>query len=575
MIQSLKDKDLAAQWMNEESYQTLSGGYLQPNETPRDAYNRVAETLSLELNKPELKSIFFDIMWKNWLCPSTPVLSNLGTKNLPISCYGGSAQDSAYELFNHNTELGMLTKYGGGVGSNYGNIRSKGNIISTGGTTDGIVPFLKMLEATINGTSQGSKRRGSVAVYLPVEHGDIEEFIQIRNPKGDLGRKCLSTSFHHAITFSDETMNKIINGDSHYRKLWSDVMTIRVETGEPYLMFRDNSNKNCPANYCNRIDHSQLCSEVFLPSTKDETFVCCLSSLNLDRYREWENWKCEITGLTLVELSILFLDAVMSVFIKQAENFLGLEKAVRFAKRHRALGLGVLGWHSLLQKEGLPFASFKAMMLNSTIFSKIQKEADLMTIKLGSEYGECEETSGTGRRNTTTLALAPTMSNSILSGGLSQGIEPITANLFTQKSAKGFFIRKNKYLENLLKEKNKNTSEIWEQINNDMGSVRNLSCLSQEEKEIFLTAREIDQYSIIQQAAQRQKYIDQGQSINLFFALPTNKEDSLRVAKYINDVHIEAWKLGIKSLYYLKTASPIKGQNLVVDKESSCLACEG
>jgi len=574
-LDELKSKGEAAEWMTEESYQTISNGYLQPNETPRQAYERVAYHISNALNKPEMQSTFFDIMWKNWFCPSSPVLSNTGTKNLPISCYAGQpAEDSTFELFNHNTEMGMLTKFGGGVGSYFGNIRSKGHKISSGGTTDGIIPFLKMLETTVDGTKQGASRRGSVASYLPFEHGDIEEFINVRNPKGDLNRKCLTTSFHNAVTINDDTMNAIINGDKHYRKLWQELMTQRVETGEPYILYRDNFNKNCPSNYMGKLEHSNLCSEIALPTSSTETFVCCLSSLNLDRYREWENWKSP-EGYTLTQLSIMMLDGVITLFVNQAKNMQGLSKAVRFAERHRALGLGVLGWHSLLQKEMISFASFKAMMLNGEIFSKMRREADEMTRILAKEYGECEETLGTGRRNTVTLAIAPTMSNSILSGGVSQGIEPITANLFVQKSAKGNFIRRNKYLEQLLESKGLNTFEIWDQINKDMGSVRNLKQLSDDEKSVFLTAREIDQYAIIQQAAQRQRYIDQAQSINLFFALPKSKEDQLKVAKYINEVHVEAWKLGIKSLYYLKTASPIKGQNLIVDKESSCLSCEG
>lgn len=576
-LEELKSKGEAAEWMNEESLQTISNGYLQPNETPRMAYERVAHHVSQALNKPELKTIFFDIMWKNWFCPSSPVLSNVGTKNLPISCYAGQpAEDSAFELFNHNTEMGMLTKFGGGVGSYFGNIRAKGQPISSGGTTDGIVPFLKMLESTVDGTKQGKSRRGSVASYLPIEHGDIEEFIAIRNPKGDLNRKCLTTSFHSAVTINDETMNLIVNGDKYYRKLWNEILTQRVETGEPYILFRDNFNKNCPDYYRGRLEHSNLCSEIALPTSAEETFVCCLSSLNLDKYREWEHWVCPVTGYNLTQLSIMFLDGVITLFVNQADKMQGLEKAVNFARQHRALGLGVLGWHSLLQKEMIPFASFRAMMLNNKIFKAMRESADIMTETLGQEYGPCIEARLNRhiRRNTVTLAVAPTMSNSILSGGVSQGIEPITANLFVQKSAKGNFIRRNKYLEQLLTSKGLNTAEVWEQINKDMGSVRNLKQLSDEEKAVFLTAREIDQYAIIQQAAQRQRYIDQAQSINLFFALPKTKDDQSQVAKYINEVHLEAWRLGVKSLYYLKTASPIKGQNLIVDKESSCLSCE-
>lgn len=494
------------------------------------------------------------------------------------NCYASYFPDDTFDIGSKLTEQIMLTKFGGGCGASFGDIRPKGSRIARGGTTDGVVPFLKMLEAAIDGTRQGSTRRGSVAAYLPIEHGDAEEFVDIRKPTGDLSRKCLSVSFHNALTITDETMNLIKEGNPKYRNLWNKLLTNRVETGEPYVLFKDNANKNCLNTYKNRIVSSNLCSEIFAPISKDETFVCCLSSLNLTKYREWENWVCPITKLSLVELSIYFLDGVISLFIEQTSDtqaFPGLEAARNFAINHRMLGLGVLGWHTLLQQENIAFGSFSAMMLNSEIFKRIRDLADKATLTLGSLYGECKETVGTGRRNTATIAIAPTMSNSVLSGGVSQGIEPITANLFVQKGAKGSFIKRNFLVESLLEREGLNTIETWEQINKDMGSLRNIKGLSQEDKEIFLTAREIDQFALVQQAAQRQKFIDQGQSLNLFFTTPKSKQDSLKVAKYINEVHLTAWELGVKSLYYLKTGSPIKGQALFIDKESSCVACEG
>lgn len=576
MLDYLKEKDLAPNWMTAEGYQMISNGYLQPGETPRDAYMRVAQTISTKVDIPS--NVFFDIMWKNWLCPSSPVLSNTGTKNLPISCFATYFPDDSYGIGQKLVEQMMLTKFGGGCGAYFGDLRPKGTPISRGGTTDGIVPFLKMLEATVGGTSQGATRRGSVAAYLPIEHGDIDEFIDIRKPTGDLTRKCLSVTFHNAITITDDSMNLIKDGDKRMRDLWNRLMTNRVETGEPYIMFTDNANKNCPENYQGRIKTSQLCSEINAPINTDESFVCCLSSLNLAKFREWENWVCPYTGLTLVELSIYFLDGVITLFLEQTSNtstYPGIEAAHNFAKNHRMLGLGALGWHTLLQQEAIPFASFQAMMLNSRIFSKMRTEADSATLKLGALYGECKETTGTGRRNTATLAVAPTMSNSVLSGGISQGIEPITANLFVQKSAKGNFIKKNPLLESILKQQGLDVTEVWDQINKDMGSIRNIKGLDEHTKTVFLTAREIDQYAIVQQAAQRQQFIDQSQSVNLFFSLPTSNLDRVKVAKYINDVHLTAWELGVKSLYYLKTGSPIKGQQLIIEKESSCLSCEG
>ncbi len=700
-LQELKDKGEAPEFLTDEAYNMLQGSYLQPNETPKEMYQRVAKYASSNLKRPDLEGIFFKIVWDNWLCPSTPVLANSGTKSLPISCYAGTSADDTESLLDHVKEMGLLTKYGGGVGSYFGDIRAKGSPISSGGTTDGIVPFLKILESTIDGIKQGSSRRGAVASYLPFSHSEASEFIELRRPTGDLSKKCLTTAFHNAITISDSDMNDIIS-NSKNRDLFNKLMNMRVETGEPYIMFTDNANKNCPENYKGRIQHSNLClsgdtliatkeygaikiedlvgkevtifdgkewvknsnfrqtndsatlyrvhfnngyvdctekhrwfkvdsnvatetkdlaigdlietmneqvvyvdsieklegthktycttvestskfglanglmtgncSEIFLPTSYDETFVCCLSSLNLSRYDEWKDWKHN--NMTLVELSIYFLDGIMSGFIEQASKISCLEKVTKFSKRHRALGLGALGWHTLLQRRLLPFESFQAMSLNNEVFSKIRREADNATRMLAQEFGECEETLGTGRRNTVTLAIAPNMSSSVISGGSSQGIEPLTANLVAQRGAKGTFIKKNKQLQELLASLNRDTPEVWDQINTDKGSVINLKFLSDEEKQIFATAREINQFSLVKQAAQRQKYIDQGQSINLFFSIPSNKDDNKAVARYINNVHIEAWKLGLKSLYYLKTDSPIKGVSLT--KESSdCVACEG
>ena len=315
------------------------------------------------------------------------------------------------------------------------------------------------------------------------------------------------------------------------------------------------------------------CIEIGAPVSPEETFVCCLSSLNLSKYDEWKDWKCKKTGYGLVELSVMFLDGVLTGFIKQAQNLPGLDNAVRFAKNHRLLGLGVLGWHTLLQSKNIAFDSFEAMMLNAEVFGNMKKNADKMSLFLGQKYGECKETLGTGRRNTATLAIAPTMSNAVLSGGVSQGIEPITANLFVQKGAKGTFIKINPALLEVLKKEGKDTSEVWNQINSDKGSVRNLKFLSQDQKEVFATAREINQHAIIRQASQRQKFIDQMQSINLFFSLPRTEKDAIKVKKYVNSVHLEAWRTGVKSLYYMKTDSPIKGDALYQDS-SDCKACE-
>jgi len=573
-LEQLKNSGQAPSFITEEALQMLKGGYLQPGETPLGAYNRVANGVAKALGMPNLSKSFFNLIWNNWLCPSTPVLANIATDNLPIACFSSQPADDTYDIMRHVQENVMLTKYGGGTGSSFDNLRARGSAISKGGLSDGIVPFLKILEASIDGTRQGSSRRGSIASYLNIKHGDIEEFIDIRKPTGDISRRCLTKSFHNAVTIDDEIMHEIKTKNGKYRELYNKIMTERVENGEPYLLFLGNSNKNCPENYKGRITQSNLCNEVSLPTTPEETFVCCLSSLNLAKYDQWKDYVDPISGLTVVELGVFFLDGVLSEFIGKAENMKGFENSVRFAKNHRALGLGVLGYHTYLQLQNLAFESFGAMQVNNAIFKKIREEADRATLKLGKMFGECKETLGTGRRNTVTMAIAPTLSNSVLSGGISQGIEPITANLFVQKGAKGTFIKKNPTLESLLKSLNKDTSEIWDQINRDSGSVVNLKFLSDEEKAIFATAREINQFALVRQASQRQQYIDQSQSLNLFFSLPKTASDSLKVSKYINKVHLEAYELGVKGLYYLKTGSPIKGVSIIKDSED-CASCQG
>jgi ribonucleoside-diphosphate reductase alpha chain len=574
-LEQLKEKGEAPEWMTNESFNMISNGYLLPNETPREMYLRCASFAAQNYSsKNNYEKDFFDAMWNNWLCPASPVLSNAATQNLQISCYSGTSNDSLVDIMDHLKELAMLTKFGGGVGSSFDNLRPAGAKISKGGESSGIIPFLKMLEYTVEGIKQGSTRRGAVASYLNIEHKDAEEFIDIRNPVGDLSRKCLSVAFHNAVTISDEVMNRIIDGDKYYRNLWNKANTSRIETGENYFMFLDNANKNCPDEYKGTITQSNLCSEIMAPVNNKETFVCCLSSLNLAKYREWKHHTFKNTGLSLGELSVFFLDSVITNFINQTYNLEGLQKARLFSERHRMLGVGVLGWHTLLQQEMIPFESFQSMSLNNEIFKTLREQTYKASEALAVGFEACLVNGY--RRNTALMAVAPTMSNSLISGGVSQGIEPITANIFSQKSAKGTFIKKNPTLQKLLESKGLDTSEIWEQINKDKGSVKNVKQLSEEERRVFLTAREISQYAIIQQASQRQKYIDQAQSINLFFNIPNNKEDGKLVAKYINDVHIEAWKSGIKSLYYLKTESPLKGDTVYIDKENGeCLSCQG
>lgn len=488
------------------------------------------------------------------------------------NCFGGCPADNLYSIFNSFTETAMLSKGGGGTSKYWGNLRPRGEAITNNGISDGVVPWLKVEESTLQSVSQGGVRRGSGAQYLDIESPDIEEFIDIRRPTGDISRRCLSTNFHHGVCISDEFMNDCKAGDPKARSIWSKLLSARIETGEPYIFFKDTVNKtapNCIKDRNLKILASNLCTEIFLPSNSEHTFVCCLSSLNLAK---WEEWK----DTDLVETAVYFLDGVMEEFIQKAEGKPGFENAVRFAKKSRALGLGVLGWHTLLQSKGIPFESFEAMTLNNSIFKHIREKADKATYSLAQEYGEVEWTKGYNRRNITCLAVAPTVSNSLISGGVSQGIEPIIANYYAQKSAKGTFVRKNSHLERLLIEKKENTSDVWDQINSDGGSVRRLNFLSEREKSIYATAREINQFAIIRQAAQRQQYIDQGQSVNLFFSASEDLSDEMRkkLGKYIHAVHIEAFDLSLKSLYYCRPSAVLKG-DATISNSSDCKSCEG
>jgi len=905
----LKALGEAPAWMQDEGFKTLQGGYLLPHETPRDMYLRVANAAaSYYENKAYWSEKFFNAMWKNWLCISSPIASNLGTsRGLPISCNSIHVGDSVDSIFKKSHELAMLSKNGAGVGIYLGDIRGRGAPIKGNGKSEGIVPWARIYDTTTVSVSQGSTRRGASAVYLPIDHLDIEEFIQIRRPTGDVNRRCLN--LNHGVCITDEWMQSLLAGDQGKRSLWQEILTARVETGEPYLFFTDNVNKANPecytanglsvktSNICClagetlvatsegplRIDslvgktvsifdgknwvqnssfsqrgedslvrvhlsdssyvdsnpshrwfassnyedirkdvyretitkdlkvgqwleyheaqnhgveeeqgaylkgfivgdgthnddkpllrlhstkfmcidklilsgnelpiesiktncvaeigfgatkdytgakgtygtqitknmrglsarknaliawsaeykrdlpesiflwskktkleflaglldadgtvnkasdiqissihgkfiiklqllfktlgctanvdvmyrkdlndlhrlsvsaydsfrllqilpterlkprgkpnrkntgwrkivkiealegkHPVYCptlpttgkfalanglmtgnTEIFLHTDPDHSFVCCLSSMNLVKWDEWKDTDA-------VQVATRFLDAVLQEYIVKSEGVPGLEASRRSAIKGRAIGIGVLGWHTMLQQRLIAFDSFQAMMLNSQIFSKMREQAEIATKELAIELGEPEWCKGFGRRNTHLLAQAPTVSNSSISGGHSPGVEPVAANIFSKKSAKGTFIIKNAVLEALLKQKGHDTAEVWKSINEQSGSVQHLKLLSAEEKEVFLTAREINQFAIIKQAAQRQKFIDHGQSINLFFAANSS-------AKYIHEVHLLAWQEGLKSLYYLRTEGVIRG-DLASRSKEECSSCEG
>jgi len=555
------------EWGNNSLYlTTILGGYLQNKETPKNAYIRLAITAAKYLNKPELFSKFFEILWNGWLIPSTPVMSNFGTnRGLPISCFGGYVGDSMYDIYRKNLEMAILSKHGGGTAYDFSEIRPKGALIKDGsnGTTDGIIPFIKSFDSTIIASKQGKMRRGAVAVYLSANHSEFSDFLKIREPKGDINRQC--HNIHMGAKFSNDFMEEVINKNGSKRELWLEHIKTRVKTGEPYTFFVDNANANLKSTfsaYNLKVRHSQLCAEIMLPSDENHTFVCCLSSMNLYKWDEWSKTDA-------VYYATIFLDAVISEFLEKAKHIQGIEDSIRFAEKSRALGLGALGWASLLQKMRIPFVGIQATSLTRVIFSHIKEKSDKASMWMAKEFGEPAWCEKSGYRNLTCIAVAPNRSSSKLAGGMSQGIEPFAANLYMDDDAKGAHLRRNPDLEKLLDEKGLNTPQIWDIIAEDKGSVRNIDGLTDEEKEVFRTFKEINQLELVRQAAIRQEYIDQGQSINLAFFHDAP-------AKWINQVHIEAWKLGIKSLYYLRSESNLRADSKQQrDLYSECIVCEG
>ena len=552
------------EWMGEISLATISKGYLLPGETPKKAYKRVADTVAARLGKPELSSKFQRYMWKGWLNLASPVLSNTGTdRGLPISCFGIDTPDSIRGIGLTNAELMKLTSVGGGVGISLSRIRGRGETISGNGQSEGVVPWAKIYDSTIIATNQGAVRRGAASVNLDINHPDIKEYLQIRRPKGDPNRQCLN--LHQAVVVDDAFMHRLERRDPEAMELWVEILKSRVETGEPYIMFKDNVNNANPLAYTkNNLDVSMtnICSEITLHTDEEHSFICCLSSVNLAKYDEWKN-------SDLIETAIYFLDGVLEEFLYKTNGRESLIRTYRSAKKGRALGLGVLGWHTFLQQQGLPFNSVASTGWTNKIFSQIRTEAEAASRKLAEEYGEPEWCKGTGMRNTHLLAIAPTVSNSTISGGVSAGIEPIPANIYTFNSNKGTFIRKNPVLEQYLEERGHSTEEVWQQILRDRGSVANLpeDIMPMEDKEVFLTFAEINQLGLVEQAGVRQKYIDQAMSLNLAFD-PTDSP------KFINLVHQTAWKLGIKTLYYLRTDSVING-DIGSRTSEDCLSCDG
>ncbi len=543
-------------WLNEESEQILNRGYLLKGETAQKAIERIANAAAQRLYKPELADAFIEMIEKGWMSLSSPIWANLGTeRGLPISCFNVYVPDHIEGITHKLGEVIMQTKIGGGTSGYFGELRERGSAVTDNGKSSGAVSFMKLFDTAMDTISQGGVRRGAFASYLDIDHPDVKEFLQIK----DIGHPIQNLFF--GVCIPDYWMQDMIEGDREKREIWAKVLESRQQKGLPYLFFTDNVNRNKPEVYKEKemkIYASNLCSEIALPSNRDESFVCCLSSMNLELYDEWKDTEA-------VKLATYFLDAVMSEFIEKTEGNYYLQSAHNFAKRHRALGLGVMGWHSYLQKNMIAFESLEAKMLTNQIFSEIQAKSLKASQDLAKIYGEPEVLKGYGRRNTTLMAIAPTTSSSAILGQTSPGIEPYSSNYYKAGLAKGNFMRKNKYLKKVLEEKGIDNEETWRSIMLNHGSVQHLDELTQKEKDVFKTFKELSQYEIILQASIRQKYIDQAQSLNI--NIPSNIP-----IKDVNNLIIEAWKLGIKSLYYQRSQSVSKEfvNNLV-----ACVSCEG
>ena len=566
-------------WGDTEVYKkTISGGYLYQGESPKEAYWRVANAVARRLYKPELAKKFFQYIWDGWLCLASPVLSNTGTdRGLPISCFGIDVADSIQDIGQKNLEMMLLAKHGGGVGIGVNMIRPAGAKITGNGTSDGVVPFCKIYDSTILATNQGSVRRGAASVNINIDHPDFEEWLEIREPKGDVNRQSLN--LHQCAVVGDKFMRRLDSGDEDARSKWGKLLQKRKATGEPYILFKGNTNKVNPEAYKSnglKVHMTNICSEITLHTDESHSFVCCLSSVNLDKYDEWKN-------TNLIYDAVWFLDGVLEEFIQRAKNMKGFENSVRSAEKGRALGLGVLGWHSLLQKNGIAFESLLAQFKTREIFSKIKIETERASRNLAEVYGEPLWCAGTGMRNTHLRSIAPTVSNSKLSGNVSAGIEPWAANVFTEQSAKGTFIRKNKELKKVLRKIGIDNKETWDKILEDGGSVQGIKQLDgwfydyngrlnqgegEPVKNVFKTFKEINQLELINQAGIRQDYIDQSVSLNLAFP-------SVATPKWINKVHLEAWKRGIKTLYYMRTESVLRGDIAANAMNPDCISCDG
>ena len=555
------------EWLNENSRKFLAAGYLGEGITAEERILNIAKRAEKILQMPGYADKFYHYMSQGFYSLASPVWSNFGKeRGLPISCFGSHIDDDIGNILYSQSEVGMMSKLGGGTSGYFGKIRHRGAEIKDNGQASGAVHVMRLFESMVDVVSQGSVRRGRFSPYLPIDHPDIMEFLEI----GSEGNPIQELT--HGVTVTNDWMQAMIDGDNEKRTVWAKVLQSRGEMGYPYIFFTDNANNNAADVYKDKklpIYASNLCTEIMLPSDHNWSFVCVLSSINVLHYDKWKDTDA-------VETMIYFLDAVITEFLeklekyKNSENrddqqtFLFMERAYNFSKENRALGMGVLGWHSLLQSKMLPFDSQEAYDLNSEVFKYIQARSHVASENLAEKFGEPELLKGYGRRNTTLNAIAPTTSSAFILGQVSQGIEPIWSNIYVKDIAKIKTTIKNPFLVKLLEDKGMNTAEVWRTIRDKDGSVQELDFLSENEKEVFKTYSEIDQLTIIYQAANRQNYIDQGQSLNIIIHPDTP-------TKEVNKIHVTAWKLGLKSLYYQHSMNA--AQKFKQKKE--CESCEG
>lgn len=546
----------AFSWLNKVSREFLSMDYLVNRQTPEHRISYMATVAERRLGKLGFAQKFYDYMSRGWYSIASPIWTNYGLdRGLPISCFGSYIQDSMESILATHAEIGMMSKFGGGTSAYMGNIRGRGSEIKDNGTSHGSHHFARLFDLEITIISQGSSRRGQCACYWPIDHPDIEEVLEIMMP-GNLIQK-----LSYGVCVPDAWMEDMIAGNERKRTVWAKVIKARRAHGYPYLFFTDNVNRQAPKEYAElglTINHSNLCTEIALSNGPDESFVCCVSSMNDLYFDEWD-------GTDAVETLVYFLDTVISEFVDKAKGKYGMERAVRFAENQRALGIGQLGWHSYLQSKMIPFESAEAGRENVRIAKSIRKSADAASERMAAEYGEPPSLKGRGRRHMTKLALAPTKSSSTILGQMSENTEPFVDNYGVKDNQKLKYTFRNPKLEQVLAAKGVDVEAEMMRVLKDGGSVRSLTCLDAHEKDVFKTFGEISPAEIINQAAQRQPHIDQSQSINLWI-------DPSVSAKDVNALYIHAWRSGLKTLYYQKNENAAQQ---LARSIMSCSSCEG